>query len=420
MKKTATGTPPPPPAASPRGRGSSTRPSAPQQPGPSSGLFGSEFSSPRGAVGGVADDAMSIASSHGSQGWEDEPVEESVKAAEKREVAYHVQRLEELGFTAGPRAKASLVPKKRKGRARNNSIWPTHVAYPWAPAELGLPLREHVVGPFPRTCRPELYPRHIMWGATTNLRLATEPPIYGPGSIHQPEDAPSTSKASSDVDHQEKEKLRHRIREFKSSLGSPVTSTWPEVALPQVTSPISAARVAKVPIPWMTPVPSHYELQPGWKRCSYLMEPIDFQLRNFMIHFILSPQQHATVHYNSGLYLIDKAAIAGLTYECDSYRQVNRAVGDQTMTPTFVTHCPGGTWENVPLSKIRTRPVKILFDWVFNETEAYWCLPLRVKPFLTTEESVHPAYAATSLDDKSRRIPPCRTSQKGVPIKRKS
>ena len=125
----------------------------------------------------------------------------------------------------------------------------------------------------------------------------------------------------------------------------------------------------------MTPVPSHYELQPGWKRCSYLMEPIDFQLRNFMIHFILSPQQHATVHYNSGLYLIDKAAIAGLTYECDSYRQVNRAVGDQTMTPTFVTHCPGGTWENVPLSKIRTRPVKILFDWVFNETEAYWCPP---------------------------------------------
>ena len=122
----------------------------------------------------------------------------------------------------------------------------------------------------------------------------------------------------------------------------------------------------------------------------------------------------------SGLYLIDKVAIAGLTYEADSQRQVNRAVGDQTLTPTFVTHSPGGTWENVPLSKIRSRPAKILFDWVFNDTEAYWSLPLRVKPFLTTEESMHPAYAAASLDEKSRRIPPCRTSPKGVPIKRKS
>ena len=345
-------------------------------------------------------------------------MEESVKAAEKREIAYHVQRLEELGYTAGPRAKASLVPKKRKGRARNNSIWPTHVAYPWAPAELGLPIR---VGPFPRTCRPELYPRHVMWGATTNLRLATEQPMYGPGSIHQPEESPSTSKAAPDIEGQEKEKICLRIREFKASLGPPVTSGWPEVALPQVRSPILGARVARVPMPWRTPVPMHYELPPGWKRCSYLMEPIDFQLRNFLVHFILSPQQHNTVHYNSGLYLIDKVAIAGLTYEADSYRQVNRAVGDQTMTPTFVTHSPGATWENVPLStKIRSRPAKILFDWVFNDTEAYWSLPLRVKPFLTTEESVHPAYDATTLDEKSRRTPPCCTSPKGVPIKRKS
>ena len=172
---------------------------------------------------------MSIASSHGSQGW-DEPVEESVKAVDKREVAYHVQWLEELGYTAGPRAKATLVPKKRKGRARNNSIWPTHVAYPWAPTELGLPLREHVVGPFPRTCRPELYPRHVMWGATTNMRLATEPPIYGPGSIHQPEESPGTSKAAQDIDGQEKEKMCHRIREFKASLGPPVTSAPSDIA----------------------------------------------------------------------------------------------------------------------------------------------------------------------------------------------
>ena len=34
---------------------------------------------------------MSIESSPGSQGWEDEPVEESVKAAEKPEIAYHIQ-----------------------------------------------------------------------------------------------------------------------------------------------------------------------------------------------------------------------------------------------------------------------------------------------------------------------------------------
>ena len=250
MKKTPAGAPPPP-AASQRGRGSATKPPTPQHPGPSRGLFGSDFSTPGGSAGGAGDDAMSIASSHGSQGWEDEQVEEYVKAAEKQEVAYHVQRLEELGYTAGPRAKASLVPKKRKGRARNNSIWPT-----WAPAELGLPLREHIVGPFPRTCRPEQYPRHVMWGATTNLRLATEPPIYGPGSIHQPEESPSTSK---DIDGQKKEKMRLCIREFKASLGPLVTSGWPEVALPQVTSPISAARVARVPLP----VPLHYELPPG-------------------------------------------------------------------------------------------------------------------------------------------------------------
>ena len=178
MKKTPAGAPSTP-AASPRGRGSATKPPTPQHPGPSGGLFGSDFSTPGGSTGGAGDDAMSIASSHGSQGWEDEQMEESVKAAEKREVAYHVQRLEELGYTAGPRAKATLVPKKRKGRTRNISIWSTHVAYPWAPAELGLPLREHVVGPFPRTCRQDLYPRHVMWGATTNLRLATELPIYG-------------------------------------------------------------------------------------------------------------------------------------------------------------------------------------------------------------------------------------------------
>ena len=98
----------------------------------------------------------------------------------------------------------------------------------------------------------------------------------------------------------------------------------------------------------------------------------------------------------------------------------NRPVGDQTMTPTFVIHSPGLTWENVPLSKIRSIPGKILFDWVFNDTEAYWSLPLREKPFLTTEESVHPAYAATTLDEMSKRTPPCRTSPKGMPIKRKS
>ncbi len=112
-------------------------------------------------------------------------------------------------------------------------------------------------------------------------------------------------------------------------------------------------------------------------------------------------QQHVTVHYNSGLYLIDKVAIAGLTYESDSYRKVNRAVGDQTMAPTFVTPSPRGTWENVPLSKIRSRPAKILFDWVFSDTKAYWSLPLRVKPFLTNEESVHPAYAAKTLNKQS-------------------
>ena len=126
------------------------------------------------------------------------------------------------------------------------------------------------------------------------------------------------------------------------------------------------------------------------------------------------------MHYNSGLYLIDKVAIAGLTYDLDSYRQCNRAVGDQTMTPTFVTHSPGGTWENVPLSKIRSRPAKILIDWVISATEAYWSLPLRVKPFLTTEEAVHPTYGLTTLDEQSKRTPPCRTSSKGVPTKRKS
>ena len=76
-------------------------------------------------------------------------MEESVKAAEKREIAYHRQRLEKLGHTARPRAKATLVPKKRKGYARNNLIWPTHVAYPWAPKELGLPARENIVGNSP-------------------------------------------------------------------------------------------------------------------------------------------------------------------------------------------------------------------------------------------------------------------------------
>ena len=203
---------------------------------------------------------MSIASSHGSQGWEDENVEESEKAAEKREIAYHIQRLEELGQTADPRAKASLVPKKRKGHHRNNSIWPTHVAYPWVPTELGLPALEHLVGPFPRTCRPEMYPRHVMWGATTNLRLATKPPIYRPISIHQPEEESGPSQSKTDI---EREKMGLHIREFKVSLGPPLSLGWPEVALPQVTSPITGARVARVPMPWRTPLPSHYELPPG-------------------------------------------------------------------------------------------------------------------------------------------------------------
>lgn len=134
-------------------------------------------------------------------------MEESVKVAEKREISYHIQRLDELGHTMGPRAKATLVPKKRKGRARNNSIWPTHVAYPW-------PARESIA--FPITCRPELYPRHVMWGATTNLCLATEPPIYGPGSIHQPEGKPGPSKTNTNIEGQEKEKMCLCIREFKA------------------------------------------------------------------------------------------------------------------------------------------------------------------------------------------------------------
>ena len=182
-----------------------------------------------------------------------------------------------------------------------------------------------------------------MWGATTNLRLATEPPIYGPGSIHQPEAEPGPSMTNPDIEGEGEDAPTHL-----GVQGIPRTalaSGWPEVALPQVTSPISGARVVRVPMSWRTPVPSHYEPPLGWRRCTYLMEPIDFQLRNFLVHFILSPQQHNTVHYNSGLYLIDKVAIAGLTYELDSYRLCNRAVGDQTMTPTFVTQSPGGTWK---------------------------------------------------------------------------
>ena len=62
---------------------------------------------------------MSIASSQGSQGWEDENVEESEKAAEKRKITYHIQRLEELSILANYEEEATKESEtQRKPIAR--------------------------------------------------------------------------------------------------------------------------------------------------------------------------------------------------------------------------------------------------------------------------------------------------------------
>ena len=78
--------------------------------------FGGDSSTLGRSSAGAGDEAMSIASSQGSQGWEDENMEESKKAADKREIAYHIHRLEELGHTAGPRAKARNLEERASSK----------------------------------------------------------------------------------------------------------------------------------------------------------------------------------------------------------------------------------------------------------------------------------------------------------------
>ena len=71
--------------------------------------------------------------------YEDEDVEASPKALEKEEIAHILARLKELGYTHGPRAKVTLVPRPRKGNPHHNKVIPTHVGAPDAPKHLGIP-----------------------------------------------------------------------------------------------------------------------------------------------------------------------------------------------------------------------------------------------------------------------------------------
>ena len=321
--------------------------------------------------------------------YEDEDVEASPKALEKEEISRILARLKELGYTHGPQAKVTLVPKPRKGNPHHNKVIPTHVGAPDAPKHLGIPSQRRVSGPF----RKELPPQ-FAWGDKKPFEPKEDSPTKA-----GPSPRPRTLRA--DTEHRERrsemapeekelEKQRSRVAEFFASVKGPMTEYWPEVALPEVTDNVFEALVDELPVEVRTPAPSHFKVKPDWQRWSFLMDTRDFELRHFRILLILDRERQHNLHYESNLKLSDAPTGVGLQADADIYMQRTRSFGDLSNTPTVLTLTEFNQWEHVPVLLLRRRPVRILFDWIYDGIEGFWSLPLRMNPFPSDDRSAHP------------------------------
>lgn len=315
-------------------------------------------------------------------------VEPTPQALQKEATDNAIRLLQACGLTNGPRAKYTLVRKERKGNPCNK-IFPSQVGATNPPSYLNVPSKADVVGPlWDRKPLPDTY----TWGEDRPF-------------VKEHKGSSSTSGVGGQRDL-ERQKTQRRVKEFHLSVRSTMTDLWPEVCVPKYTKNIYEGWVTDYPISMKTPRSAHHQEKSGWKRWPFLLNPMDFPLSHYRIHLILSMQAQHHLNFDTHLGLLDKPTGVALQAECDVYGQFNRGLGDVSNTPVVLTRTQFNAWEYVPIVLLRRRPVHVLMDWIFDSSEGYWSLPVRVNPFQTTVDTVHPDYAKTSLEDLYNQLPP--------------
>ena len=334
------------------------------------------------------------------------PDVEPTEAAKERERALQaLEVLKESSLIRGPHAKYILSVKPRRGRQSNNGIYPTHVGASAPISGLNIPAREDLVS---NKWLSQTDAGKRTWGDNQPFSRERVKSKHDAGKGN----SSSSSSSSSVARDQEK------IRDFYRSLDSEMSDAWPKVMCPRKTANIFECWIDEWPLSLRTPGSEHMGGATEWGRWPFMLDAEDFPLRAFRVHLILSYSQQHNLHFGTDFTLRDRGTALAIQTESDIYRQYNRAVKDVSHTPLIVSRTNFNQWELVPLMVLRRRPVPTLFEWVYDRVEGYWSLPVRVDPFPTTLETLHPDYAKTTRDDVLARLPPSRMPDPSVIGKR--
>ena len=197
------------------------------------------------------------------------------------------------------------------------------------------------------------------------------------------------------------------IDAFHAESVQPMQEDWPPASMPRITSNLYDAWISDLPEAMRTRRSPLCYGTGRWRRQPFLLEPNDFVLREYRIHLMLPGADHHHIHFESTRDLMDKGATLAILAESDMYLQYNRSARDVSKVPAVCTKTEFKTWEFIPITLLRRRPVQIVFEWVFDRSGGYWSLPLRVSWSSRDHGPECPSYEHTSPSDVGECMPPC-------------
>ena len=304
-------------------------------------------------------------------------------------------------LVVGPHAKFVVLKKPKKGRRRNNGVYPTHVGSRHSQPEDQIPERMWVVGTMWNK-NPILTDKE-KWGDDKPYEDATV-------SRRRGQEAKMSSSKGSSAPRKLDSKEDMRIKEFFKSLDGPMSDSWPLPIELAITANVFMAMADDCPLKLRTPTIPMGEESSLTMRTSFLLSPNDLPLRNFEVHFILAEDRHHHLNFATSFTLLSECTATGLQAEADLYNGHTREGYDRSRALMLVTRTGFNNWEIMPLSVIKRRQVKVLYDWVYTGSYGYWSLPLRVALYNTNEDNIHPGYHRSNQVNLLAMHPPCKTA----------
>ena len=304
-------------------------------------------------------------------------------------------------LVVGPHAKFVVLKKPKKGKKRNNGVYPTHVGSKHSQPEDNIPERMWIVGPMWN--RNPILTKLEKWGDDKPYEDASLP-------RRRNQDMRTSGSRGSSASKRVVSKEDMRIKEFFKSLDGPMKDSWPPPIELAVTDNVFLAMAEDCPLKLRTPAISMGEESSPTMRNSFLLDPEDLPLRNLQVHYILAEDRHHHLNFATDFTLLSECTATALQAEADLYNGHTREGYDRSRALMMVTRTGFNNWEIMPLSVIKRRQVKVLFDWVYTGDYGYWSLPLRVELYNTDEDSIHPGYNRANQVSLLAMYPPCRNA----------